>query len=132
MITTKPPKLLSSAPVLLVQDVIKAANYYRDCMGFAYDRFYGDPPGFVILNRDGLYLMLKQVGPEVAIVPHWQVAQNLWNAYFWVSNADALFAELVGRGAKIDYGLCNQDYGCREFGIQDIDGYDIGFGQVID
>ncbi len=129
---TADSKLLSSAPVLLVRDVVKAANHYRDCLGFAYPRFWGEPPGFVILNRDGLYLMLKQVGPEVAIIPHWTVADNIWNAYFWVQGVDALLAEFIQRGARIDYGICDQPYGCREFGIQDLDGYDIGFGQVMD
>ena len=33
-------------------------------------------------------------------------------------------------GATIDYGPCDQPYGRREFGIQDVDGYDIGFGQL--
>jgi hypothetical protein len=42
-----------------------------------------------------------------------------------------LHAEFVRRGARIDYGLCEQPYGCREFGVQDLDGYDIGFGQTI-
>ena len=51
--------------------------------------------------------------------------------YFWVDDVDALYEEFVGRGAKIDYGLCDQPYGCREFGTQDIDGHDIGFGQII-
>jgi uncharacterized glyoxalase superfamily protein PhnB len=51
--------------------------------------------------------------------------------YFWVDDVDALYKEFVERGAKIDYGLCNQPYGCREFGARDIDGHDIGFGQVI-
>jgi hypothetical protein len=30
-----------------------------------------------------------------------------------------------------DYGLCDQPYGCREFGTQDLDGHNIGFGQPI-
>lgn len=124
-------KLTASAPVLLVKDVVAAANHYRDAMGFRYPRFYGEPPGFVILNRDGMYLMLKQVEDETRIVPHWTVSPGMWNAYFWVSAVDALHAEFVRRGAKIDYGLCDQPYGCREFGIQDLDGYQIGFGQVV-
>ena len=37
--------------------------------------------------------------------------------YFWVDDIDALFKEFVERGAKIDYGLCNPPYGCREFGV---------------
>jgi hypothetical protein len=65
------------------------------------------------------------------LVPHWTVSDKLWNIYFWVSDVDALHAELVGRGARIDYGLGDQPHGCREFGVQDLDGHDIGFGQPI-
>jgi predicted enzyme related to lactoylglutathione lyase len=128
---TTPPKLIASAAVLLVRDVVAAANHYRDALGFAYERFYGEPPSFVILARNDMHLMLKQVEDEKLVVPHWTVEQHLWNVYFWVSDVDGLHAELVRRGAKIDYGLCDQPYGCREFGIQDLDGYDIGFGQVV-
>jgi uncharacterized glyoxalase superfamily protein PhnB len=127
-----PAKLLSSAPVLLVRDVVAAANHYRDTMGFHYERFWGDPPGFVILHRDGMYLMLKQAEDPTHIIPHWTVSHNLWNAYFWVDDANALHAEFVKNGATIDYGPCDQPYGCREFGIQDLDGHDIGFGQVVE
>ena len=125
-------KLTGNAPVLLVKDVVAAANHYRDAMGFAYDRFFGEPPGFVILYRDDHYLMLKQVEDPEVILPHWKVTESMWNVYFWVDNADALYEEFVARGAKIDYGLGNKDYGCREFGTQDLDGYDIGFGQILD
>jgi hypothetical protein len=125
------PKLTASAAVLLVADVVAAANHYRDALGFSYDRFYGEPPDSVILGRDGIYLMLKQVADAKLIVPHWTVEKSLWNVYFWVADVDGLHAEFVRRGAKIDYGLCDRLYGCREFGIQDRDGYDIGFGQVV-
>lgn len=124
-------KLTASAAVLLVKDVVKAAQHYRDAMGFAFERFYGEPPSFVILHRDGMYLMLKQAADAKHVVPHWTVSDKLWDAYFWVSDADALHAEFVGRGATIDYGPCDQFYGCREFGIQDLDGHDIGLGQVV-
>ncbi len=126
------PRLTASAAVLLVKDVVKAANHYRDAMGFAYDRFFGEPPSFVILHRDGMYVMLKQANDAKNIVPHWTVSKGLWDIYFWVSDVTGLHAEFVGRGGKIDYGICDQPYGCREFGTQDLDGYDIGFGQVIE
>jgi predicted enzyme related to lactoylglutathione lyase len=125
------PKLTASSAVLLVKDVVKAAKHYRDAMGFAYERFWGEPPSFVILYRDGMYLMLKQVEDARHVIPHWTVSEQLWDAYFWVSGVDALHAELVRRGAKIDYGPCDQPYGCREFGAQDLDGHDIGFGEVM-
>ena len=37
--------------------------------------------------------------------------------------------ELKERGALIDYDLGEQPYGVLEFGIQDLDDHDIGFGQ---
>jgi hypothetical protein len=76
-----------------------------------------------------MYVMLKQAEDPQHVVPHWTVSDKLWNIYFWVSDVDALHTELVQRGARIDYGLCDQSYGCREFGVQDLDGHDIGFGQ---
>jgi hypothetical protein len=125
------PKLTGSAPVLLVRDVVVAANYYRDSLGFSYDRFWGEPPKFVILERDGLRLMLDQAPAGAKLVPHWQVDSGMWNAYFWVDNVDALFAEFTQRGARIDYGLGNKPYNVREFGIQDLDSHDLAFGQLL-
>ncbi len=126
-----PARLTASAPVLLVKDVVASANYYRDALGFQYERFWGEPPAFVILKRDALYVMLQQAEDPKHVVPHWTVSPNMWNVYFWVSDVDALYKELISRGAKIDYTLCDQPYDCREFGVQDLDGHDIGFGQPI-
>lgn len=124
-------KLTGSAPILLVKDVVAAANYWRDQVGFSYERFWGDPPGFCILNRDGRHLMLSQVEDAAGIRPHWQIVHQMWNIYFWVDDAKALHEELVQRGAKIDYELELKFYGCLEFGIQDLDGHDIAFGQIV-
>ncbi len=122
-------KIIGSAPILLVKDVVASANYYRDKIGFTYDQFWGEPPCFCILNRDGFHLMLSQVEDSKYIVPHYKVVEKMWNVYFWVNDANKLHEEVKNRGANIDYGLCEQPYGCREFGIQDLDGYDIAFGQ---
>jgi len=126
----KPARLKSSAPVLLVRDVIAAAHHYRDALGFTFDRFWGEPPDFVILRRDELHLMLSLAPRSHTIVPNWKV-NKIWNVYFWVDDVDTLFAEFQKRGAKIDYGLEDKPYRVREFGIQDLDGYDIAFGQLI-
>jgi len=111
--------------------MVASANYFRDCVGFQYDRFWGEPPGFCICYRDGHYLMLGRVDDPGKIVPYWKIRDKMWNAYFWVDDADGLYAEMKAKGAKMDYGPCTQPYGVREFGIQDLDGHDIGFGQVM-
>lgn len=125
------PKLIRSAPVLLVADVVKAANYYRDQLGFAYDRFWGEPPSFCMVSRDGFIVMLSQAPAGTALVPHWKIVKNMRNAYFWCDDVNALHAEFVRRGARIDYGLSVKPYGIKEFGVQDLDGHDIAFGQPI-
>ena len=124
-------KFISSAPVLFVRDVRASAEHYRGTMGFQFDRFYGAPASFVILRRDGLHVMLKSVSDHSAIIPRWNISPSLWDVYFWVDDVEELYREFLGRGAKIDYELCDQPYGCREFGTQDIDGHDIGFGQIM-
>jgi hypothetical protein len=125
------PKLTASAPILLTKDIVAAANYWRDRVGFTYDRFWGEPPSFCILQRDGLHLMLSQVHNAADIRPHWKIVDKMWNVYFWVDDAAAIYAELQERGATIDYTLYDASHGCREFGIQDLDGHDIAFGQVL-
>ncbi|QDS97829.1 VOC family protein [Adhaeretor mobilis] len=120
------------APVLLVRDVVAAANYFRDQLGFAYDRFWGEPFDFCMVRRDGHTVMLSQAPEEADLQPYWRVVDKMWNAYFWVTDVEAIYAEYQQSGAKIDYHLGIKPYGVKEFGIQDLDGHDIAFGQVIE
>jgi hypothetical protein len=76
--------------------------------------------------------MLSQVEDPKHIVPHYKVVPKLWNIYFWVDDVAASYGELKERGAVIDYEICIQAYGCKEFGVQDLDGYDIAFGQDLE
>ena len=132
MTTDSRGKILASAPVLLVADVQASAVYYRDKLGFSFERFWGEPPCFCMPARDRHVVMLSQVDDPRRIVPHYKIVANMWNAYFWVDDVELIFQELKQRGATIDYELCNQPYGVREFGVQDLDGYDIAFGQDLD
>jgi uncharacterized glyoxalase superfamily protein PhnB len=124
------PKITASAPVLLVRDVVASANYFRDAVGFTSNQLWGHPPDFCICRRDDVSLMLASADPA-QLKPHWRIRDKMWNAYFWVDDADAVYAELRARGAKIDYEIHDKPYGVREFGIQDLDDHDIAFGQVL-
>ncbi len=124
-------KLLEQAPVLLVRDVIKSADYWRDCLGFQ-PRLWGEPPGFAICKRDACFVMLSQAPADHEIVPNWKIVDKMWNAYFWVDDARAIHDEFQASGATIDYPLYETPYRVLEFGIQDLDGHDIAFGQDLD
>jgi hypothetical protein len=121
-------KLTGVAPILLVKDVVATAEYFKNCVGFTYD-LYNEPPTFGICNRDDIRIMLASCDnpPD----PYWKVVDKMWNAYFWVDNADELYEELIQKGAQIDYTIYTTPWGIREFGIQDLDDHDIAFGQVL-
>lgn len=124
--------LLKDAPVLMVKDVVASAVYWRDKVGFGFNEMWGDPPDFTMVHRDRLTVFLaKPDRPGTPITPNWKVKDKMWNIYFWVDDARALYEELQERGATIDYTLHEKPYGSLEFGIQDLDGHDIAFGQNI-
>ena len=124
-------RITASAPVLLVRDVVASASHYRDRLGFSFDRLWGEPPDFCMVQRDGHTVMLSEAPPGAKLVPHWQVVGQMWNVYFWVDDVEAIYEELRGRGAIIDYSLGIKPYGVKEFGVQDLDGHDIAFGQLL-
>ena len=124
-------QILTGAPVLLVRDVRVSAHYFRDRLGFSVDGFWGEPADFCMVQRDGNTVMLSQAPKDARLVPHWQVVSQMWDVYFWVDDAEVLYHELRGRGAIIDYHLGLKPYGVKEFGVQDADDHDIGFGQVM-
>ena len=121
----------SIAPYFIVDDVIATANYYRDQLGFAYNRFWGDPPCFCMVTRNGIVIMLSQLEATGAVRPNRRVDPEgeAWDAYIWIDNADALNAELQSRGVRITRAICNQPYGCRDFSVEDCNGYRLCFGQ---
>jgi predicted enzyme related to lactoylglutathione lyase len=120
----------SIAPCFIVDDVVATANYYRDALGFAYERFWNDPPSFCMVKRRGIVIMLAQLEQPGVMRPNRLVDPEggAWDAYIWVDDADALNAEFKSKGVKITRDICDQPYGCRDFDIEDCNGYRLCFG----
>jgi uncharacterized glyoxalase superfamily protein PhnB len=114
------------APVFLVDDVVATANFYRDTFGFHYERFWGDPPSFCMVKRFGGILMLTEK-PGAMRPNHLADGQSI-DAYLWVDDVDALYAELKANGAKIVRELRDEPYGMRDFDVEDCNGYRLAFG----
>ena len=123
-------RALAVAPILMVADVPASLAYWHDKVGFTAET-WGDPPDFAILTRDGARIMLSQAPAGTTIIPNWRVREKTSNVYVWVDDAKALYEELKGRGATIDWDLYEAPYGVLEFGIQDLDDQDIAFGQIL-
>ena len=60
----------SVAPYFIVDDVVVTANFYRDKLGFHYERFWGDPPRFCMVQRSrlGHYFCLGAVSKAYSAV----------------------------------------------------------------
>lgn len=122
--------LLAANPSLLVSDVVKSAAYYTDKLGFAVERFWGDPPTFAIARRNGVSVGLNQVGAGDAFQPN-AAYDGRYDVYFDVADADALFAEFKGSGADVVCDPSDRPYMMREFSVRDTDGHLLAFGHAI-
>jgi predicted enzyme related to lactoylglutathione lyase len=122
------------APYFIVDDVVNSANYYRDKLGFQYERFWGEPSCFCMVQRSGIVIMLSQFEKAGVMRPNHTVdpERGAWDAYIWVDNADALHAEFKSKGVTIARGICDQSYGCRDFEVDDCNGYRLCFGQNLE
>lgn len=122
--------LTGHATVLVVRDVATAAAYYRDRLGFAVDRYEDDPDQYAACEREGCHIHLARADSGAPVhANHQSVAPDLFDAYLWPEDVDAMHAELAGRGATIIQGPIDQPYGLREFRVQDPDGHILAFGR---
>jgi predicted enzyme related to lactoylglutathione lyase len=121
------------APQLFVDDVVRTAEYYRDVLGFRFEGYFGKPPVFVILDRDGARLLCKQAPPEKRPQPsNSSVPGGFTDVYFYVDDVDALAEEFRAKGAQITREPSLQrDYDGRELHVRDCNGRVLCFGQLM-
>jgi predicted enzyme related to lactoylglutathione lyase len=83
-----------------------------------------------MVTRNGIVIMLAQLESPGAVRPNHRVGPegDAWDAYVWVDDADALHGEFASKGVKITRDICDQPYGCRDFDVEDCNGYRLCFG----
>jgi len=132
MSTNQLAKLLRSAPYFPVANVEQSVAFYEQRLGFRCEYSAGTPLQFAICSRDGFALMLRRVAAPERIVPN-EKQGGTWDAFFWVNDAEALYAEFQAQGVEITYGpLIQEAYGMKEFALRDGDGHVLGFGQALE
>lgn len=131
MASTQPTTLLRHAPYFPVSNVERSVEFYQQTLGFRCEYSAGLPLQFAICSRDDLAIMLRRVSEPGQIVPI-EKQGGTWDAFFWVSDADALHSEFEAKGADVVYGPLIQDaYRMKEFAIRDSDGHVLGFGESL-
>lgn len=124
------------APNFFVPDIVKAAEYYRDQLGFKFEQYWGEPPEFVMVNRGGSVIMLILLPladkyPDM-LQPNRKRDHHAWDAYIWIGeeSLDELHQEFVAKGARIVSPPTKKEYyGMIEFEVMDPFGYVICFAQ---
>lgn len=124
-------QLYGAHPCFIVNDVVASAEFYRDKLGFSFERYWGEPPCFVMVGRDDVWIFLSSQGPGMAKPNHTVHPQITWDAYINVTDVDALCEEFKAKGVKILRGPETAFYEQREIEIEDPNGYCICFAQDV-
>ena len=119
--TEERPMMVGAATVLVVSDIAKSIDYYRDALGFKVTFQYGTPTFYVCLCRDEVALHL------LAAQETKQLPGNGGICVF-VKDVDSVYAEVTARGAKVIKPPQDYDYGMRDFDLVDLDGNRLTFG----
>jgi uncharacterized glyoxalase superfamily protein PhnB len=109
-------------PTFHVRDVKKAAEWYRDLLGWEI-QFVAEPD-YAGVKTCGMLLHLAQ----------WQQPGELPPCQCYVrlnGGVDDYAARLIARGVKPYHGPTDQPYGLREFNLRDLDGNYLHIGQPI-
>jgi len=114
------------APLFFTTDIPATLAWYEAKLGFKVLGTWQDPPVYAIVARDQHPIHFRCAQPPTANPGKY--SDELLDAYVFVEDADALYAEYAGRGVEFIRGLANMPWQCREFVIKDCDGRLLAFG----
>jgi catechol 2,3-dioxygenase-like lactoylglutathione lyase family enzyme len=111
----------TSITIFTVKDVMASLAYFRDKLGFDVAFEYGSPTYYVGVSSGEVTLHLVNASQTPRLSGQGAVS-------IFVDDVDALYAELVKRGARVLKAPKDYDYGLRDFDVADLDGNMIFFG----
>jgi uncharacterized glyoxalase superfamily protein PhnB len=114
------------APVFFTTDIVKTLAYYQDKLGFECMGTWQDPPVYAIVARDQRAIHFRCAEPPTANPDKYE--DELLDAYIFVEDADALYAEFAAKGLEFVRELGNMPWQSREFVVKDCDGRLLAFG----
>lgn len=125
--------LAEIAPFFIVKNLAASIDFYNQQLGFETDLLIPeDDPFFAIVSRDNVRILLKHITKDIHPAPnHTRHEWAKWDAFIWVFDPDALYAEFQSRGLEFHEPLADTDDGLRAFELKDHDGYVLCFGKLI-
>jgi uncharacterized glyoxalase superfamily protein PhnB len=116
-------------PVFFTTDIPATLAWYKDKLGFECLGTWFDPPVYGIIARDEHAIHFRCAAPPTPNPKKHE--EELLDAYIFVEDTDALYAEFAAKGVEFTRGLANTPWNCREFVIKDCDGRLLVFGSNI-
>ena len=107
-------------PELPLSDVPAGVAHYRDVLGFSIN-YQQDDLG--VMDRDGQRLLL---------IARTHGHTGIGSCAFYVTDADALHAELLAKGANVQGEPVSYPWGLREFKVLDREGNRLSFAQTFE
>ena len=116
--------IVGAEPQLLVTDIKRSCEFFREKLGFSLVFSYGDPPYYAQVVRDAARLNLRCV-EKVVIEATTRDREELLSASMTVATADEiklLFLEFQSAGLTFQQRLKKQPWGAKNFMVKDPDG----------
>jgi catechol 2,3-dioxygenase-like lactoylglutathione lyase family enzyme len=107
-------------PELPLSDVTAGVVHYRDVLGFEVNYSQDD---IGVMDRDGM---------RVLLIARTARHTGIGSCAFYVTDADALHAELVARRANVQGPPVSKPWGLREFSVLDPEGNRLTFAQTFE
>jgi uncharacterized glyoxalase superfamily protein PhnB len=113
-------------PVFFTKDIPQTLAYYKEKLGFECLGTWLDPPVYAIVARDEHAIHFRCAEPPTANPDKYD--DELLDAYLFVEDADALYAEFAVKGVEFTRELVDTPWHSREFVAKDCDGRLLAFG----
>ena len=107
-------------PELPLSDVAAGVVHYRDVLGFEVNYSQHD---IGVMDRDEM---------RVLLIARSHRHTGIGSCAFYVTDADALHAELTARGASVQGPPVSKPWGLREFSVLDLEGNRLTFAQTFE
>jgi lactoylglutathione lyase len=129
-----PIKLNKLTPNIMVEDVNRTLQFYKETLGFEIVATVPDEGRFdwAMLKRDGVEIMFQSrasLGAEIPALQQREIGGAL-TFYMNIEGVKELYADLKGK-VSIVQEMHTTFYGAQEFAIQDSDGYILSFAETV-
>ena len=112
-------------PMLTTVDIDGTVEFYTKILDFKCDSYDPDP-AWATLSRDTVSLMFHEPNAHIPF----EKAEFTGSLYIYIDDVETVWTE-IKESVEICYPLAEFDYGMKEFGFYDNNGYLLKFGQAL-